>query len=151
MLGVLPTPEAMQLATQAGLDLVEVSADSSPPVCRIMDHGKALYERRKKRASSASQRTLLKQIRLRAKTDRHDIDFKLQQARSFLRRKHKVKVNILFRGRENAHHDRGRELLKGFIEELKDVGNAEAPPRMESKRSISVLISPRTSQQEPPS
>ncbi len=141
MLGEMPTDEARRLALEAGLDLVEVGADSRPPVCRIMDHGKVRFERKKKPAAVRQQQ--LKQIRLRAKTGPHDIDFKVRQARSFLERKDKVKINVIFRGRENAHHDRGREMLDGIIVTLDDVAVVERPPGMESGRMMTATLIPK--------
>jgi translation initiation factor IF-3 len=142
MLGEMHTPDALQLAIDAGLDLVEVSADASPPVCRIMDFGKARYEKQKKSSGPKTHRTQLKQIRLRAKTGEHDIQVKVEKAREFLSRKDKVKVNVLFRGRENAHQDRGRDLLQDIINRLQDVATLEQPPRMEGGRIMSMLLTP---------
>lgn len=144
MLGEMPTSDAMQIASEAGLDLVEVSADARPPVCRIMDYGKVQYQRQKKQGDGSKHRVQLKQIRLRAKIDRHDIDFKVRKAREFLSHKHKVKINVLFRGRENAHHNRGRELLNEVVKTLEDVAAIEQPVKMEGGRAMSVLLSPRT-------
>lgn len=143
MLGEMPVDEARRLATEAGLDLVEVGPDSRPPVCRIMDHGKIRFEKKKKPAAVRQQQ--LKQIRLRAKTGAHDIDFKVRQARSFLERKDKVKINVIFRGRENAHHDRGREMLDGIIVTLGDVATVERPPGMESGRMMAATLIPKKS------
>ena len=144
MLGEMPTVDALKLATEAGLDLVEVGADSRPPVCRIMDYGKVQYERQKKQSGSAKHRVQLKQIRLRAKTGQHDIDFKVRKARQFLGQRHKVKINVLFRGRENAHHERGRELLESVVETLEDVAAIEQPIKMEGRRMMSVLLTPQS-------
>ena len=144
MLGEMPTEKARHIAVDAGLDLVEVAPDVRPPVCRIMDYAKSHYERKKKRAGSGkSHRTQLKQIRLRAKTGKHDIDFKVRSAAEFLKRKDKVKINVLFRGRENAHHERGREMLTDIIETLKDVATVEKPPSMESGRTMSMILTPK--------
>ena len=142
MLGEMPTVEAQRMATEAGLDLVEVSADARPPICRIMDFGKAQYEQKKKQNNSSKHRVQLKQIRLRAKIGQHDIDFKVRKARDFLGRKHKLKVNVLFRGRENAHHDRGRELLQEFVSALEDIADVEQPIKMEGGRMMSVMLTP---------
>ena len=147
MLGEMPTDEAKKIAAEAGLDLVEVGAEARPPVCKIMDYGKMQYDRRKKQHSTTKKkvhRQQLKQIRLRAKIGQHDIDFKVRQARGFLERKDKVKFNVLFRGRENAHHDRGREILLSIVQELQDVAEVERPPHMESGRSMSLLMTPKT-------
>ncbi len=144
VLGTMPIAAARQLAQEAALDLVEVAPDSQPPVCRIMDHGKSQYRRKKKQNDGGkTHRTQLKQIRLRAKTGDHDIDFKVRQAESFLRRKDKVKINVTFRGRENAHHERGRSMLEAIIETLKDVASVEKPPSMDSGRMMSVIFVPK--------
>ncbi len=142
MLGEMETEAALALAQEQGLDLVEVSPDARPPVCRIMNYGKVLYERQKKSSGSRQHKTQLKQLRLRAKTGQHDIDVKVGKARQFLTRGDKVKINVMFRGRENAHHDRGREMLDDIIQSLEDVATVEQPPRMESGRMMSVLLSP---------
>jgi translation initiation factor IF-3 len=146
MLGEMPTSEALRMAIEAGLDLVEVSPEAHPPVCRIMDYGKAQYERQKKQSGGPKKHRAqqLKQIRLRAKTGQHDIDFKVNQARSFLERKDKVKINVLFRGRENAHHDRGREMLLSIIQTLDDVATVERPPSMDSGRSMTTTLIPKS-------
>jgi translation initiation factor IF-3 len=150
MLGEMPTAEAQKLASEAGLDLVEVSPDARPPVCRIMDYGKVQYERQKRQTSGTKQhRMQLKQIRLRAKTGQHDIDVKVKKAREFLSRKDKVKINVLFRGRENAHHDRGREMLEEIIQSLEDVAVVEQSPRMESGRMMSATLSPNAKTAKP--
>lgn len=143
MLGEMPTDRAREIATEAGLDLVEVSPNVRPPVCRIMDYGKLQYEKKKKQSSNhkASQ---LKQIRLRAKTGQHDIDTKVRQARKFLERNDKVKVNVYFRGRENAHHERGREMLAEIVQTLEDIAAVEQAPSMENRRTMSCLLAPRS-------
>ncbi|MCA9112874.1 MAG: translation initiation factor IF-3, partial [Planctomycetaceae bacterium] len=114
MLGVIPTEEALKIALEAGLDLVEVAPNERPPVCRILDYGKFKYEQKKKQAKNAkTHQVQLKEIRLRPKTGDHDIQFKMKRARGFLEDRDKVKLNVFFRGRENAHHERGREILEG--------------------------------------
>lgn len=144
MLGVIPTIEALQLARDAGLDLVEVSPNERPPVCRIMDFGKFKYEQKKKHAANTkTHQTQLKEIRLRPKTGEHDIEFKVKQARTFLEHKDKVKVNVQFKGRENAHHEKGREVLEQFVSSLEDVAKVEQTPRMDSAKSMSVVLSPK--------
>ena len=111
-----------------------------------MDYGKLQYKKKKQQSGSVkkSRQQQLKQIRLRAKTGQHDIDFKVNQARSFLERRDKVKVNVLFRGRENAHHDRGREMLLEIIETLSDIATVEKPPGMEGPRSMSMTLIPKS-------
>lgn len=142
MLGVIETAVALQMAQDVGLDLVEVSPDSKPPVCRIMDFGKAQYEKQRKSAGPKQHKSQLKQIRLGPKTGQHDIQVKVEKAREFLSRKDKVKVNVVFRGRENAHHDRGRDLLQEIINQLGDAAVIEQPPRMEGARAMSMLLMP---------
>lgn len=145
MLGEMATEKALEMAREAGLDLVEINPDDKPPVCKIMDFGKMQYERRKKQSGGKkTHQQQLKQIRLRAKTGQHDIDFKVKKVREFLNRKDKVKINVLFRGRENAHHERGREMLEEIGESLKDVADIERPPFMESGRSMSMLVAPKS-------
>ena len=142
MLGEMETEKALSIAQEQGLDLVEVSPDARPPVCRIMDYGKVIYQRQKKTSGSKQHKTQLKQLRLRAKTGQHDIDVKVNKAREFLGRRDKVKINVMFRGRENAHHDRGREMLDEIVKSLEDCATVEQPPKMESGRMMSVLLAP---------
>lgn len=143
MMGVIPTEDALKMAVEAGLDLVEVAPTVRPPVCRIMDYGKFKYEQQKKRKDSQkTHQVQLKEIRLRPKTGKHDIEFKINRARGFLEHKDKVKINVLFRGRENAHHERGREMLKDIILKLEDIAKVEKPPGMESGRSMSTILAP---------
>lgn len=144
MVGVIPTDQALQMAREAGLDLVEVAPNSRPPVCRIMDFGKFKYDQKKKQQKgSKSHQVQLKEIRLRPKTGGHDIEFKMKQARQFLGHGDKVKLNIMFRGRENAHRDRGQEMLEEIITALEDVAKVEKPPGMEGGRNMSAVLSPR--------
>ena len=142
MLGEMETERALAIAQDQGLDLVEVSPEARPPVCRIMDYGKVIYQRQKKTGGSKNHKTQLKQLRLRAKTGAHDIEVKVNKAREFLGRRDKVKINVMFRGRENAHHDRGREMLEEIVKSLQDVATVEQHPKMESGRMMSVLLAP---------
>lgn len=142
MLGEMETAVALKIAQDEGLDLVEVSPDARPPVCRIMNYGKVLYERQKKSGGSKTHKTQLKQLRLKAKTGQHDIDVRIRQAREFLSRKDKVKINVIYKGRENAHHERGIEMLQEIVKVLADVATVEQPPRMESGKQASVLLTP---------
>ena len=145
MLGEMETEAALQISQEQGLDLVEVSPEARPPVCRIMNYGKVLYERQKKTGGGKQHKTQLKQLRLRAKTGQHDIEVKVNKAREFLLRRDKVKINVMFRGRENAHHDRGREMLEEIIKSLEDIASVEQSPRMESGRMMSVMLAPLAS------
>ena len=142
MLGEMETAAALRLAMDAGLDLVEVSPEARPPVCRIMNYGKVLYERQKKSGGPKQHKTQLKQLRLRAKTGQHDIEVKVSKAREFLERRDKVKINVMFKGRENAHHERGAEMLEEIIKSLQDIAAVEQAPRMESGKMMSILLTP---------
>ncbi len=142
MLGEMETAVALRMAQEDGLDLVEVSPDARPPVCRIMNYGKVLYERQKKSGGPKQHKTQLKQLRLRAKTGAHDIEVKVNKAREFLERRDKVKINVMFKGRENAHHERGVEMLEEIIKSLEDIASVEQRPKMESGKMMSILLSP---------
>lgn len=139
MLGEMPPAAALELADAEDLDLVEVSNGAEPPVCRIMDYDKVRFAKQKKSAGHKHQ-SQLKQVRLGAKTGQHDIDVKIRRAKEFLARGDKVKLNVMFRGRENAHHDRGRAMLQSIIEALAGVATVEQSPRMESGRMMSALL-----------
>jgi len=145
MVGVIPTVEAQQIAIEAGLDLVEVAPNVRPPVCKVMDYGKFKYEQKKKQAKGSKQHHVqVKEIRLRPKTGDHDISFKVKRARLFLGQGDKVKINVIFRGRENAHRERGREMLQEIIASLEDVSKVEKTPGMEGGRTMTAIVAPKT-------
>lgn len=145
MLGEIPTAKALEIAAEAGMDLVEVGPNERPPICRVMDYGKFKYEQKKKQSKNQKQHTTqLKEIRLRPKIGKHDIDFKVKQARVFLEDHDKVKLNVMFRGRENAHHSRGKEMLEEIIVSLEDIAKVEKAPSMDGGRSMSAVLAPRT-------
>jgi len=131
------------MAREAGLDLVEVSPDASPPVCRILDFGKWKYEQSKKSKSQKSKTTELKEVRLgrSMKIDPHDIAIRLNQARKFLMEGHKVQIVQNFRGREMAHRDRGFDRMKEIAETLSDIAKVEMPPRLAGRR-LNMIIAP---------
>jgi translation initiation factor IF-3 len=132
----------LALAREAGLDLVEVSPQESPPVCRIMDYGKHLYERKKKmKQASQAHAVMLKEIRLRPKTDAHDRMIKLKHAREFLAEGHKVQFTMLFRGRERFHRDIAHEVFGEINRELGDSVKLERPPAMDGKR-MTMIVAP---------
>jgi translation initiation factor IF-3 len=136
------TPEtALERAQEVGLDLVEVAPGSRPPVCRIMDYGRYKYERKKKMGKSKGHAASLKEIKLRPRTDQHDLDFKLKNARRFLTDGDKVKVTVMYRGREMVHRQLGYQQLKHVTELLGDFANVENPPRMEG-RFLSMILVP---------
>jgi len=142
-LGVMPPEAALDLAREDGLDLVEVAANSRPPVCRIMDYGKFKYEQKKKGANKKTQSASLKEVKLRPGTDQHDLNFKLGNARKFLMAGDKVKVTVMFRGREMVHTYRGREQLKTVIEQLGPIAKVESTPRMEGRFMSMILVADR--------
>lgn len=140
----MPTSQALQIAFDAGMDLVEVGATSRPPVCKIQDYGKLKYELKKKQAKNAKQHQVqVKEIRLRPKTGEHDIDFKVKHARDFLADKDKVKVTVVFKGRELAHQEKGREILEEVIKQLADVAKLERSPAHEGGKQIFCVLAPK--------
>jgi translation initiation factor IF-3 len=140
-LGVLPTRDALAKARELGLDLVEVSPTARPPVCRIMDFGKYKYEQSKKAKQSKKRQhqVVVKEIKLRPKIEKHDYEFKKKHAIEFLEHGDKVKVTLMFRGREMAHTDLGRKLLDQLTEELKEFAKVESPARQEGRTMIMYL------------
>lgn len=143
MQGVVSVAEALKMAEEAGLDLVEVSPNASPPVCKILDHGKYKYEQQKKAAEARKkQKTVdVKEVKIRPGIEEHDYNVKMRNARKFLENGDKVKVTMRFRGREMAHQDIGMDLLKRMVEELADVGKVDLQPKMEGRQAIMVLSS----------
>ncbi|NDC62400.1 MAG: translation initiation factor IF-3 [Planctomycetia bacterium] len=141
-LGIIPTEEALSLARESGLDLVEVAPNEKPPVCRIMDFGKFKYQQKKKQHKTHVHQTKIKEIRLRPKTGEHDIEFKVAQAKGFLQHKDKVIVSVVFRGRELAHIDEGQRVMRNILEQLDPVGKVEAAPQQMGRRLVCTL-SPR--------
>lgn len=138
------TPEAaLIVAREGGFDLVEVAATSHPPVCRIMDYGKYKYEQKKKSASKKAHSATLKEVKLRPGTDQHDLNFKLNNARKFLMEGDKVKVTVMFRGREMVHTYRGREQLNEVLKQLGAIAKMESSPRMEGRFMSMILIADR--------
>ena len=144
-LGILPLDEALKTAKDVGLDLVEVAPNSDPPVCRIMDYGKFKYQTSKKvqEARKKSRTVQVKEIKLRPNTEEHDLGFKLRNVKKFLEKKNRVKVSVFFRGREMAHMDSGRELLKRVAEEVMDEGTVEEEPKQEARNRITMVIAPK--------
>ncbi|MHC4718842.1 MAG: translation initiation factor IF-3 [Planctomycetota bacterium] len=144
--GIIDTSEAISQARELGLDLVEVAPASEPPVCRMMDYGKWLYQQKRKIRDAHKKHqyhsTTLKEIRLRPGTDKHDLDIKLNHAREFLEKGHKVQFTVFFRGRQLLHKDRGYALLEQIIESLEDLAKVEQPSRMSAKR-MTLLIVPK--------
>ncbi|MBN2216348.1 MAG: translation initiation factor IF-3, partial [Pirellulales bacterium] len=141
-LGILRTAEALEVARQADLDLVEVAPTERPPVCRIMDYGKYKYQQKKRLNRSHSHQTKIKEIRVRPKTGKHDIEVKTNRARDFLLHKDKVLVTVMFRGREIAHVEEGQRVIEQVIENLADVAKIESPVQRHGRR-ISCTLTPK--------
>ena len=142
-LGIMPVPQAMNLARERGLDLVEVAPTAQPPVCRIVDYGKLRYEQSKKdrQAKKSQHLSQVRQVKVRPKIGIHDLEAKLQNARKMLGEGDKVKVLVVFRGREMAHQDQGWILLRKVGESIKDVAVPDRPPAMEGN-ALGVMFAP---------
>ncbi len=140
-LGIMSVRDAVLKAEEAGFDLVEIAPTAKPPVCRIMDFGKYKYEQSKKAHDSKKHQTMIsvKEVKLRPKTDEHDVQFKTNNIKRFIEDGHKAKVSIMFRGREMAHRDRGRVLLDRILKDLEAVAAVEQPPRMEGNNMVMIL------------
>jgi len=143
-LGVIPTEEALAKAKDLGVDLVEVNPNVRPPICKIIDYGKFLYDEKKRKNEAKKKQTKvqLKQIKLRPKTDTHDIAFKAKNARKFLEDGNKVQFEVRFRGRENAHPETGRAILDKMMQELVDVAKLERAARYEN-RVMTMMVGPK--------
>ncbi|MBO8454349.1 MAG: translation initiation factor IF-3 [Bacteroidetes bacterium] len=141
--GIYPIAQAMKMAEELGLDLVEISAKADPPVCKIIDYQKYLYQQKKKakEMKSNSAKIVIKEIRFGPNTDEHDFQFKLKHAMEFLQEGSKVKASVFFKGRSILYSDQGEKLLLRFAVELEEYGRAEQMPKLEGKRMI-MMIAP---------
>ncbi len=139
--GILPLYKALATAGDFGLDLVEVSPNATPPVCKIMDYGRYKYEQTKKRQEAKKKQTVfhVKEIKVRPKTGDHDLETKIGHIKKFIDKKDKVKVTVMFRGREITLSDLGRELLARIAEEVEDIAVVEMAPKFEGRTMIMVL------------
>ena len=146
-LGIMPIQEALRLAEQAELDLVEIAPQSRPPVCRLMDYGRFKYEQSKKERETRkrSKSAVVKELRMSPKTDRHDFEVKVRSAERFLRDGDRVKVTVRFRGREIVHANLARDRLLSVAEALAETCVIDRPPFMEGKQ-MSILLAPKKSQ-----
>ncbi len=142
--GVMNIKDALAHAAKSNLDLVEVAPQANPPVCRIMDYGKYKYQQSKKQQEARRRQTTIqvKEVKVRPKIEEHDMNFKLKNIRRFLADRDKVKVTMIFRGREMAHQDRGYMILKQMAESLSDVGTVEQEPRHEG-RTLFMIVAPK--------
>ena len=142
-LGIMTPDDARQRAVEQGLDLVEVAPNSNPPVCRIMDYGKYKYEQKKKKAAGKQKGkghvATLKEIKIRPKIDEHDYQTKLRMAWSFFDHGDKVKVTLMFRGREMNHKELGRQLMERLVMDLDDIAEPDAPPKDEGMQIVAVF------------
>lgn len=142
-LGVMALGDALQLARSKGLDLIEIAANATPPVCRIVDYGKFLYEESKREKSSTGQgANKLKELQISAAIDPHDMAVKVNHAVQFLCDDMKVRVKLRFRGRQKAHKEIGFDLMNAFVKDVALYGLADSPPKMLGDRDLNVLISP---------
>ncbi len=141
-IGILNIDEALEKALSAGLDLVEIVPNSKPPVCKIIDYGKYKYELSKKDKIIKKRQTIIqvKEIRLSPKIEEHDFNFKTKNARKFIEQGNKVKLNILFKGRQITHIEFGRQLMDKIVNELEDIAKLEFKPKFEGRNMIAILI-----------
>jgi translation initiation factor IF-3 len=146
MLGIMQTRDAYLYARERELDLVEVNPKAHPPVCKVMDFGKYKYEEKKKQAEARKRQTIveLKEIKIRPKTDDHDMDFKLKHIRRFLEEGDKVKITCRFRGREITHPETAQKQLDYIAERIQDIGSVETTARMEG-RTMTLVLAPKVS------
>jgi len=138
-LGVKPIAEARRMADEAGLDVVLVSPNTDPPVCKIMDYGKFKYQQKKRQHEHHRHLPQLKELRMRPKTEEHDMMVRVKKAREFIERGDRVIITVRFRGREMAHIELGRALLGRFAEAMEDIAKVDQPPRMEGRKMNMVL------------
>src|SRR5215510_5030133 len=143
-LGVMPTEEALRRAQESGLDLVEVNPKAMPPVCKILDFGKYKYEEKKKQREAKRKQTVVevKEVKLRPKTDDHDLNVKVRHARKFLESGNKVEITVRFRGREITHPEIAQRQLEAFLIQLEDLANTEQNPAMEG-RNMAAVVGPK--------
>jgi translation initiation factor IF-3 len=146
-LGVMPPQEAMKRAEEQGLDLVEVAPNANPPVCRIMDYGKFKYQQRKKaqetRKKKVHSNTTVKEIKLRPRTEDHDLFFKIRNLKKFLANRNKIKISLQFRGREMAHLELGKKMMDRIVEEIKEVAIIEQGAKLEG-RFMTMVVGPKS-------
>lgn len=142
--GVIATEEALRLAQEAGVDLVEVVPDSEPPVCKLVDYGKFRYDQTKKKKEGKKAQVVVKvkELKFKPNIDEHDLNFKMKQARSFLEKGNKVRVTCTFRGREMLHKEIGEKVFETFLKGLEDIGESESSPKLLG-RNLAVVLGPK--------
>ena len=141
-LGIMPTGDALNIADQEGLDLVEVAPNAKPPVCRIMDYGKFKYQTSKKEqeARKKGKAFQLKEVKFRPRTDEHDLDYKIRNVIKFLEKRNRVKLTVMFRGREYAYQEAGIELLNKIADMIKEYGAVEQEAKKEGRNATMVVV-----------
>ncbi|MGE3954173.1 MAG: translation initiation factor IF-3 [Parachlamydiales bacterium] len=139
--GVVSLGEAQRIADQHGLDLVEISPNAVPPVCKVIDYGKFRYDqtKREKESKKAQHQIKVKEVKLKPNIDEHDFQFKVRRAREFLQKGNKVKLSCFFRGREMAHAEIGEEVVRRFCEAVADLASPESPPKLLGRSLIAIL------------
>lgn len=138
-LGVLTVSEALKIAEEQGLDLVEVAPNSNPPVCRLMDYGKYKYDQKKQLSAKKTKVQSIKEIKFRPNIGLHDLNVKINRIKEFLTDGHKTRIRIFFRGREITHPERGNELVSEIVKNVEDIGSVDSEPKLEGKNLIMVL------------
>ena len=140
-LGILPIKKAIEVAKSEGLDLIEISPNANPPVCKIMDIGKYKYDMQKKasKAKKNQKIAVLKELKMRPGTEIHDYNFKIKNAKKFLAKGDKVKFTVRFKGREMQHINLGKDLMNRIIEDTKDIGKVEVSPKFEGRQMIMII------------
>lgn len=138
----MSTKEALRLAQESGVDLVEVAPKANPPVCKLMDYGKYQYQQRKRQQEAKKKQiqVQLKEVKLRPKTEEHDLNTKLNHVRKFLAKGDRCKITLFFRGREIVHKEQGEEILENIIQELSDVGRLEQQPKFEGRSMHMIMV-----------
>jgi len=149
--GVTDTRQALQMARDVGLDLVEISPNSSPPVCKILDYGKFKYEKKKKDHEAKKKQVVVKvkEVQLRPNTDDHDVEYKFKNIMQFLEDGDKAKITIMFRGREVAYVDQGYKIMARLVEMTKEIANVESPAKLEGKKLMMILAPGKKSASKP--
>lgn len=144
-IGIMDTRDAIRRAREVGLDLVEVAPNANPPVCRIIDYGKFLYEQKKKQQEAKRKQTTItvKEVKLRPSTDDHDYSYRVKHCREWLAEGNKVKATVSFRGREMAYQQLGMNIIEKLKQDLSDVANLEVPPKMEGHQMIAIFAPKR--------
>lgn len=140
--GIFSRHDAITRAKTIGLDLVEISSSGNPPVCKLMDYGKFKYRQKRKVMKSKKKQILLnmKEVKFRPKTEKHDLEFKIKNVKKFLQQKKRVKVSIIFKGREIIYTEIGKQMLENILIELKEYATVDSPPKMEGKQLVILLI-----------